>query len=90
MKRQSNLEVYSVKNIPIPYNAFDYNSRPDFDVDYIFNAVKQESKQQILRVAAYIRVSTDMQDQENSYVAQERYFRELITSNSNWNCVNGM
>lgn len=84
MKRQSNLEVYSVKNIPIPYNAFDYNSRPDFDVDYIFNAVKQESKQQILRVAAYIRVSTDMQDQENSYVAQERYFRELITSNSNW------
>ena len=84
MKRQSNLEVYSVKNIPIPYNAFDYNSRPDFDVDYIFNAIKQESKQQILRVAAYIRVSTDMQDQENSYIAQERYFRELITSNSNW------
>ena len=84
MKRQSNLEEYSVKNIPIPYNALDYNGRPDFDVDYIFNAIKQEDKQQILRVAAYIRVSTDMQDQENSYIAQERYFRELITSNSNW------
>lgn len=87
MKRQSNLEEYSVNNIPIPYNTFDYNSRPDFDVDYIFNAIKQENKQQILRVAAYIRVSTDMQDQENSYIAQERYFRGLITSNSNWEYV---
>lgn len=84
MKRQSNLEVYSVKNIPIPYNAFDYNSRPDFDVDYIFNAIKHENMQQILRVAAYIRVSTDMQDQKKSYIAQERYFCELIMSNSNW------
>ena len=33
-----------------------------------------------LRVAAYIRVSTDSSDQENSYEAQERYFSSLPVS----------
>ena len=34
-----------------------------------------------LRVAAYIRVSTDSSDQENSYETQDRYFTELLTRN---------
>ncbi len=37
-----------------------------------------------LRVAAYIRVSTDSSDQENSYETQERYFNNLLTQNANW------
>ena len=40
-----------------------------------------------LNVAAYIRVSTDMSDQENSYETQERYFNQLIESNPDWNAV---
>ena len=40
-----------------------------------------------LNVAAYIRVSTDMSDQENSYETQERYFNQLIGSNADWNAV---
>lgn len=37
-----------------------------------------------LRVAAYIRVSTDLADQENSYETQERYFRRLLEQNAGW------
>ena len=37
-----------------------------------------------LRVAAYIRVSTDSSDQENSYETQDRYFTEILTRNPEW------
>lgn len=37
-----------------------------------------------LRVAAYIRVSTDSLDQENSYETQERYFRKFLEKNRGW------
>lgn len=37
-----------------------------------------------LRVAAYIRVSTDSSDQENSYETQDRYFSELLSQNPEW------
>lgn len=40
-----------------------------------------------LNVAAYIRVSTDSSDQENSYETQERYFHQLIESNPDWNPI---
>lgn len=36
------------------------------------------------RVAAYIRVSTDSSDQENSYELQEKYFSQLLESNPTW------
>lgn len=42
------------------------------------------SKTGPLRVAAYIRVSTDSSDQENSYETQDRYFTELLTRNPEW------
>ena len=32
----------------------------------------------MLQVAAYCRVSTDKEDQANSFEAQQRYFREYI------------
>jgi len=36
------------------------------------------------RVGAYCRVSTDNEDQANSYESQQRYFREYITRNPLW------
>lgn len=74
-------------SVGIPYHTFDYDNRPDFDVDYIFKSIGQEDKSPILRVAAYIRVSTDLSDQENSYITQERYFHELITGNKQWKYI---
>lgn len=75
------------KSVGVPYNAFDYDNRPNFDVAYIFEKIRQEDNLPILRVAAYIRVSTDQLDQENSYITQERYFHELITGNKQWKYV---
>lgn len=37
-----------------------------------------------LRTAAYIRVSSDSSDQENSYETQERYFSNLLSQNPDW------
>lgn len=37
-----------------------------------------------LRVAAYCRVSTDSEDQINSYKSQVQYYTDLINNNSEW------
>lgn len=36
------------------------------------------------RVAAYCRVSTDHEDQENSFESQQRYFRRYIENHKDW------
>lgn len=36
------------------------------------------------RIAAYCRVSTDNEDQANSFESQQRYFREYIERNPDW------
>ena len=46
-------------------------------------ASKQETEKK-LRVAGYARVSSDSEDQLNSYAAQTRYFTTLISSNEKW------
>ncbi len=38
----------------------------------------------MIRVAAYCRVSTDKDDQANSFESQQRYFRECIQRNPDW------
>lgn len=48
---------------------------------------RTSGKEGKLNVAAYIRVSTDMSDQENSYETQERYFNQLIENNPEWNPI---
>lgn len=48
---------------------------------------RTKKKEGRLNVAAYIRVSTDSSDQENSYETQERYFQQLIENNPDWNPV---
>lgn len=38
----------------------------------------------MIRVAAYCRVSTDKDDQANSFQSQQRYFQDCIRHNPNW------
>ena len=39
------------------------------------------------RVAAYCRVSSDSDDQKNSYDSQVRHYREYISQHKDWNLV---
>ena len=49
----------------------------------IYNkGIRSEFK--VLRVAAYCRVSTKLEQQEGSYEAQISYYTEKINSNPNW------
>lgn len=38
----------------------------------------------MIKVASYCRVSTDKDDQANSFETQERYFREYIQNRPDW------
>lgn len=38
----------------------------------------------MIKVASYCRVSTDKEDQANSFEAQQRYFQEYIVKNPDW------
>ena len=38
----------------------------------------------MIKVASYCRVSTDKDDQSNSFETQKRYFREYIESHPDW------
>ena len=42
---------------------------------------------EIIRVAAYARVSTDKDDQANSFESQVKYFKEFIEKQENWQLV---
>lgn len=44
----------------------------------------QEPERKKLRVAAYCRVSTDKEDQANSFENQQRYFQSCIAQNPDW------
>ena len=44
----------------------------------------EKKKETILRVAAYCRVSTDAEEQENSYVAQQAHYRDMIAQKAEW------
>ena len=41
----------------------------------------------MIKVAAYCRVSTDKDDQANSFESQQRYFREYIDRQPEWELV---
>ena len=42
---------------------------------------------EIVRTAAYARVSSDSEDQLNSFAAQNRYYAELISGKAEWRMV---
>lgn len=46
-----------------------------------------EGKPDILRVAAYCRVSTDLEEQASSYASQIRSYTELISQHDGWELV---
>ena len=46
-----------------------------------------ESRPNILRVAAYCRVSTDLDEQASSYASQIRSYTELISQHEGWELV---
>lgn len=52
--------------------------------NFLLNCMESRGEAGCLRVAAYIRVSTDSSDQENSYAVQERYFAGLLEGHSGW------
>jgi len=58
----------------------------------VIKAVKNDKvirgkKIEVLKVAAYCRVSTDFEDQLNSYKSQVRYYTDLINQNPEWQMV---
>lgn len=46
-----------------------------------------EPEQCKIRVAAYVRVSSDSEDQENSFIHQYDYYNALISGNPEWSYV---
>ena len=46
-------------------------------------AANQEAARK-LRVAAYVRVSSNSEDQKHSFAAQNAYYSKLITDNPDW------
>ena len=48
------------------------------------NIVRRGKVIEQLRVAAYCRVSTDSEDQINSYNSQVQYYTDLIASKPEW------
>ena len=45
---------------------------------------RPKQKGKIRRVAAYCRVSTDNEDQANSFESQQRYFKQYIEYHPDW------
>ena len=46
--------------------------------------VSQAASLKLLRVAAYARVSTELEEQENSYQAQCEHYRKYIAEHEGW------
>ena len=54
----------------------------------VINPTKTDVKiNGLKRVGAYIRVSSDSEDQENSFVTQYDHYMNLIASNPEWMLV---
>ena len=47
-------------------------------------AAERKETKGVKRVAAYCRVSTDSEEQLNSYTAQKTYYTQLISENPEW------
>lgn len=53
----------------------------------IYIPATQPEEEIVLRVAAYCRVSTDSDDQLNSFAAQNAHYNNLIKSHDRWELV---
>lgn len=50
-------------------------------------AANEKTEAAVVRVAAYIRVSSSSEEQLNSYAAQNRYYADLIAAHRDWKLV---
>ena len=78
---QEETEPFSL-DYPVGRGGYDSKSGRVLTL-YPESAPIQEEKS-ALRVAAYIRVSTDNRDQKDSYEAQQQYFMEFLTEHPMW------
>ena len=62
-------------------------SRDNLARKQIFIPATQSEEEIVLRVAAYCRVSTDSDDQINSFTAQNNHYTEMITAHAQWELV---
>lgn len=53
----------------------------------IYIPATQPEEEIVLGVAAYCRVSTDSEDQINSFIAQNNHYTEVITAHDRWELV---
>ena len=63
----------------------NHKNRIVYAVDPIYE--NKERQQRILRVAIYIRVSTDSSDQMNSLYNQKMHYESIVLANPNWEYV---
>ena len=50
----------------------------------VINPLESKNKYKQLRVAAYCRVSTEQEEQQNSYIVQIAYYTDLINRKKEW------
>lgn len=62
-------------------------ARDDLARQQIYIPATQPEEEIVLRVAAYCRVSTDSEDQRNSFAAQNTHYMELIETHDLWELV---
>ena len=54
---------------------------------FVIKATKDISPDDKIKVAAYCRVSTDSDDQLNSFIEQVRYYTDFVNQNPNMKLV---
>ena len=56
----------------------------------IYIPATQPEEEIVLRVAAYCRVSTDSDDQINSFASQNNHYTEMISAHDRWELIDIM
>jgi DNA invertase Pin-like site-specific DNA recombinase len=80
-KENEKMNQPNTKSTPELARAAPENQTPFLSAEQLRN---QCTKSDRLRVAAYIRVSTEAEEQESSFEAQERYFQRILNDNPAW------
>lgn len=68
----------------LPVNLSSMNVEQSKEQDLCPYDPRSAVDKRLLRVAAYIRISTDSDNQEDSYETQKTYFMEFLTGNPTW------
>lgn len=82
------IEDLSVSPFLTPENHYERKVRCIPATSVLKKIKSNEAAPHLLRVAAYCRVSTDMEEQESSYEAQVKHYSEYIRSNPAWEFTN--